>query len=155
MLLAQSLPDTPKALRPPKDQPLLFRLSGIGSQIYICQNFGGIYGWKLKGPDAKLYRDSGELAGRHFAGPTWEANDGSRVTGKMVVSVPSPNAGSIPWLLLNVSSREGKGTMTRAESIQRLDTKGGVTPAKACDSSSERQEAPVPYEATYWFYGTR
>lgn len=131
----------------------MLSLQGKGSQIYVCQNTGGVYAWKLKAPDAKLFGDSGELVGRHFAGPTWEANDGSRVVGKLVTSVPSPDANSIPWLLLTAVSHEGKGLMTRVESIQRLKTKGGIAPARSCSAEVKDKEVSVPYEASYYFYG--
>lgn len=146
-------PKAPKALQPPPNQAVILSLDGKGSQIYVCQNTGDSYAWKLKAPDAKLFGDSGEVVAKHFAGPTWEANDGSRVTGKLVASVPSPDSKSIPWLLLTAVGHEGNGLMTRVESIQRLATKGGKAPADTCSASNKDQEMPVAYEAYYYFYG--
>jgi hypothetical protein len=151
ILLAES--SGPKALLPPAGQVLILHLNGKGKQIYSCQGAGGVYAWKLKAPDAKLFSEGGELAGRHFAGPAWEANDGSRVTGKLVASVPSSDSNSIPSLLLTVTSRAGTGIMSKARSIQRLETKGGVAPATGCSASNENDETSVPYEAGYYFYG--
>lgn len=152
--LTPSVPNAPDPLRPPKDQLLLLHLEGKGTQIYTCQNRGGVHAWKLKRPDANLFRDSGEETGCHFAGPTWETKDGSRVTGKFVASVPSPDSLSIPWLLLS-TSRGGTGVMSRVESIQRLNTKGGKAPDAGCDAAHENAETSVPYEASYYFYGTK
>jgi hypothetical protein len=146
-------PKVPKAIQPPKDQALILHLHGKGSQIYACQSAAGAYAWKFKAPDAKLFGESGELAGRHFAGPTWEGNDGSRVTAQVAASVPSPNSGSIPWLLLTATSRGGKGIMASVQSIQRLDTKGGVAPSTGCDAANKNAETTIPYEADYYFYG--
>jgi hypothetical protein len=73
--------------------------------------------------------------------------------GKLVTSLPPPDSNSIPWLLLKVKSHEGNGLMTRVDSIQRLNTKGGVAPSAGCDASSENHETCVPYEADYYFYG--
>ena len=149
---AVPVPDVPKALQAPSGE-VVVSLEGKGSQIYVCQNAGGAYAWKFKAPEAKLFGDSGELLGRHFAGPTWEMNDGSRVTGKLVASAPSPDAKSIPWLLLTAVSHEGKGLMSRVDSIQRLKTKGGIAPASSCSAEIKDKEVSVPYQAYYYFYG--
>ncbi len=146
-------PDIPKELRVPEGQSLLMRLHGEGKQIYSCVSAAGAYGWKLKGPEAKLIDEDGKEVGRHFAGPTWEATDGSRVMGKLAASVPSPDEGSIPWLLLSAASHEGTGVMQRVQSIQRLDTKGGAAPSTGCAAGNENAESSVPYEASYYFYG--
>jgi hypothetical protein len=140
---------TPAQLNPPKDQVLLFQFKGKGSQIYVCQNSA----WVLKAPDARLFASDGELAGKHFAGPTWEAKDGSRVKGKMVASVPSPETDAIPWLLVAAVSHEGTGTMASVQTIQRLETKGGKAPAASCAAGTT--DLAVPYEAQYAFYGAR
>jgi hypothetical protein len=150
---APRVPDTPQALRPPKGEILLFHLKGKGKQIYVCQQSVSTYTWKLKAPDAQLFGESGELVGRHFAGPTWESNAGSRVTGKMMASVPSPDSNSIPWLLLTMTSRDSTGLMARVQSIQRLNTKGGVAPAAGCGPGNASNETSIPYEADYYFYG--
>jgi Protein of unknown function (DUF3455) len=151
VLVAESR--VPTMLVPPQGQVLILHLEGKGKQIYSCQSARGVYAWKLKAPDAKLFRPNGELAGRHFAGPAWEASDGSRITGKLVASAPSPASNSIPWLLLSVTSHDGSGILSRVQSIQRLETKGGIAPATGCSVSNENKETPVPYEAAYYFYG--
>ena len=146
-LFAQSLfaQNVPAALQPPKDETVLMQLVGKGKQIYVCQSSA----WKLKGPDAQLYTTAGELVGHHFAGPTWEHKDGSRVVGKVVANAPSPDPDSIPWLLLDAASHDGKGAFSEVQSIQRLNTKGGVAPLGAC---TDNRETAVPYEAVYNFF---
>jgi hypothetical protein len=146
-------PQAPKALRPPKGQALLIHLHGRGTQIYVCESSAGVFAWKFKAPEAELFGESGELAGRHFAGPTWEGNDGSRVIARVAASVPSPASGSIPWLLLTAIGHDDKGIMARVQSIQRLDTKGGVAPSASCGAANRNEETAVPYEADYYFYG--
>ena len=95
--------------------------------------------------------------GKHFAGPSWESTDGSRVIGKAVANAPSPDADAIPWLLVSVVSHEGTaaGVLSRATSIQRLNTKGGKAPASGCDASHAGQEVRVPYSAEYLFYAPK
>ncbi len=94
----------------------------------------------------------GKPFGKHFTGPSWEATDGSRVTGKAVANAPSPDANSIPWLLVNILSHDGTGVLSRATTIQRLNTKGGKAPASGCDAAHVGQELRVPYSADYLFY---
>jgi FtsP/CotA-like multicopper oxidase with cupredoxin domain len=145
--------ELPAALQPPKEQVRLFHFTGKGSQIYVCQKAGDAFVWTFKAPDAKLFDASGALAGKHFAGPTWEAKDGSQVVGKVVTNVPSADPTAIPLLLLTAVSRAGEGIMKGVQSIQRLDTKGGKAPAGGCDAQHENGESAVSYQAEYYFYG--
>ena len=45
------------------------------------------------------------------------------------------------------------GAMSGVSYIQRLNTKGGVAPALACDAATKGQRRQVAYEADYVFYG--
>lgn len=97
----------------------------------------------------------GKHLGKHFAGPSWEASDGSRVTGKAIANVASPDADAIPWLLVNMVSHEGSGVLSRATSIQRVNTRGGKAPAAGCGASQVGKEVRVPYSADYLFYASK
>jgi len=79
--------EIPSGLEPFGSEKLLFQVHAKGDQIHVCQEDAGKFAWVLKAPDAKLFDKDGELFGKHFAGPTWEARDVSRVTGKVVASV--------------------------------------------------------------------
>jgi len=147
--------DVPPQLKPPSNEQLLLQVHAKGDQVYTCKNDAAQFTWTLKAPDAQLFDKNGKTFGKHFAGPSWEANDGSRVTGKAVANSPSPDADSIPWLLLTVISHEGSGVLSRVTSIQRLDTKGGKAPASGCDASHAGQELRVPYSADYRFYAPK
>src|SRR5579863_302735 len=98
----------PKELQPPANEQLLLQVHAKGDQIYTCKGDGGQFAWTLKAPDAQLFDKSGKPFGKHFAGPSWEANDGSRVTGKAVANARSPDPSSVPWLLLEIVSRSGE-----------------------------------------------
>ena len=154
-VLAQAVnaPPGPSALRAPANEKLLWQARGVGVQVYTCQSADGKFTWTLKGPEAKLLGSDGQTAGRHFAGPTWAAKDGSQVKGKAVASIASPDAGAVPWLLLRVVAHEGKGLMSGVESIQRLGTAGGAAAKRGCDSSHLGVETRVPYQADYYFWG--
>jgi hypothetical protein len=89
--------------------------------------------------------------GRHYAGPTWQGIDGSSVVGAARVSADSPDAGAIPWLLLEAQTTAGAGFLSMVSYIQRLDTSGGLAPAAGCTDESAGQELRVPYTASYAF----
>jgi hypothetical protein len=146
---AQSVP---QQLQPPANEQLLFRLHGKGDQIYTCKMDGAQLTWVLKAPEAQLSTQDEKIFGKHFAGPSWQANDGSRITGKAVANTPSPDPASIPWLLVNVISHDGDGLLSRITTVQRLNTKGGKAPASGCDSAHAGQEVRVAYSADYLFY---
>jgi len=144
----------PDNLRVPEGQLLLLRTVARGAQIYTCQAKAAeppAFEWVLKAPEADLFDPSGAKIGRHFAGPTWESVDGSRVVGEVIQRSPVP--GAIPWLLLRAKSSEGSGTLAGARYIQRLDTKGGVAPSSGCDAEHVGAEARVDYSAAYDFWG--
>lgn len=145
--------EVPKELQPPASEQLLLKVHAQGDQVYTCKGDGAQFTWMLKAPDAQLFDKDGKLFGKHFAGPSWEANDGSRVTGKAVASAPSPDADSVPWLLLTVASRVGDGVLSHVNSIQRINTRGGKAPLSGCDAAHVGQEMRAPYSADYVFFG--
>jgi Protein of unknown function (DUF3455) len=155
LLSSHAAQQVPPQLQPPANEQLLLQVHAKGDQVYTCKSELTEFIWTLKAPDAQLSYKDGKPFGRHFAGPSWEATDGSRVKGEPVAIAPSPDANSIPWLLVNVVSHDGNGVLSRATSIQRLNTKGGKAPASGCDASHVGQELRVPYSADYLFYAPK
>jgi Protein of unknown function (DUF3455) len=147
--------EIPPALQPPVNEKLILQLHGSGDQIYTCKSESGQFSWTLKAPDAQLIDIKGQPFGKHFAGPTWQSNDGTRITGKVSVILDSPDVESIPWLLLKVVSHTGNGILSRATTIQRLHTQGGKAPSDGCDSDHVSQEVRVAYSADYLFYAPK
>jgi hypothetical protein len=145
----------PQQLQPPANEQLLLRVHAKGDQVYTCKEGTTEFAWTLKAPDAQLFAEDGKPFGKHFAGPSWEVKDGSRVTGKAVANVPSPDADSVAWLLVTIVSHEGSGILSRATTIQRLNTKGGKAPASGCDASHAGKELRVAYTADYLFYAPK
>jgi len=145
----------PQQIQPPANEQLLLQVHAKGDQVYTCKGDAAQAAWTLKAPDAQLFDKDGKPFGKHFAGPSWEASDGSRVTGKAVANVPSPDADSIPWLLVNIVGHEGSGVLSRATSIQRINTKGGKAPASGCDAAHAGQEVRAAYSADYLFYAPK
>ena len=145
--------EVPAQLKVPEGQTLAAEAHAKGFQVYACKDDGKGYNWTLKGPEAELFDKAGKKVGRHFAGPTWEWNDKSQVTAKMMTSSPSPDADSIAWLLLMATGHSGEGVLANVTNIQRLHTKGGKAPATRCDTAHAGQETRAAYEADYYFYG--
>ncbi len=141
------------SIAPPEGAQIVLQAKGDGVQIYVCTSAPDATKWALKGPDAKLLDATGKLIGTHFAGPTWKLNDGSQVQGELVANRPSPEAGSVAWLLLRAKAGTATGTLAKVAFIQRSETRGGAAPASGCDSSHDADKtAQVPYAATYRFY---
>ena len=155
LLFPVAAQDMPEHLRPPANEQLLVQVHANGDQVYICKSDAAQFNWTLKAPDAQLLDEKGKSFGRHFAGPSWEANDGSRVVGKAVANSPSPDANSIPWLLITVVGHEGSGVLSLATTIQRVNTNGGKAPISGCDASHVNQEVRVSYSADYRFYAPK
>ena len=145
----------PQELQPPAKEQLVLQVHAKGDQIYVCKEDVSQYAWTLKAPEAQLFDKDGKPFGKHFAGPSWEAIDGSRVKGKAAANVPSPDADSIPWLLVTVVDHSGEGLLSRVTSIQRLNTKGGKAPSSGCDAAHPGQELRVPYSAAYLIFAPK
>ena len=145
----------PDALKAPAGQVLALSARAAGVQIYACtadKDDPTRFSWTLKAPEAALRDKSGKPLGKHYAGPTWEATDGSKVVGDVVAKDAGPDPAAIPWLLLRAKSTSGTGVFTAVASIQRLRTVGGKAPANGCDQGQSGKEARVPYSAEYLFY---
>jgi hypothetical protein len=134
------------------DSHSAMQFTGTGAQVYICSGSGDHFAWTLKAPDATLTDASKKAVGKHFAGPTWRANDGSSVVGEAVANSPSPRRGAIPWLVLRAKSHSGSGIMADVAYVVRANTRGGVAPASGCDAAHSGSEKRAPYSAQYLFF---
>ena len=153
---ANACPDNvPAAIAPAADQDLAFVLAAKGTQNYACRATATGAAWTFVAPEAGLYAhdDYAEWVGHHYAGPTWEYEDGSLVVGARRAGA-SVDPNSIPWLLLSVVSHVGEGRLSPITSIQRLETNGGNAPLTGCDVDHVGATVEVPYTASYFFYKT-
>jgi hypothetical protein len=129
-----------------------------GVQIYECRSRKdqpAAFEWAFVAPEAELYDARGNRIGRHYAGPHWESNDGSRIVGTLKERADAPEAGAIPWLLLSAKSVGVPGAFSSMTSIQRVNTAGGIAPASGCSSTTAGAKARVAYTADYYFFGGR
>jgi hypothetical protein len=141
---AQTLPDAIAA----KGEAVVLTVHAEGAQVYDCKaGEGGKLAWQFREPIATLMAD-GKTVGRHYAGPTWEHADGSRVVGKPVGRADGATGKDIPWLKLEVTEARGAGVLAGVTAIQRINTKGGQFDG-ACDKAGATYAAP--YAADYVF----
>jgi hypothetical protein len=148
-------PEVPAALAVPDGHVAFLKGAATGTQIYVCQakmDMPGAYEWTFKAPDAVLVDDKGVMIATHYAGPTWESTDGSKVVGTLKERADSPDPDAIPWLLLGAKSTGGSGVFSKVTFIQRVNTAGGKAPDSGCDMTTESMESAIPYTADYYFY---
>lgn len=152
---AATIPDVPEGLKVQAGEQLTLEAHATGVQIYECKagkDDPSRFEWVFKAPEADLFDSSGKKIGKHYAGPTWESIDGSKVVGEMKAKDPGPDPNAIPWLLLSAKSTMGKGAFGQTQAIQRLHTVGGKAPADGCTQAQAGTQTRVPYKATYDFY---
>jgi hypothetical protein len=130
------------------DETIVLKVRAEGAQIYECKaDPSGTMKWQFREPIATLLVD-GKTVGRHFAGPSWEAADGSAVIGKVVAKAPGATGKDIAWLKLNVSDRRGDGLLKDVTTVQRLETQGGGFEGACSEPGAFHAE---PYSAEYVF----
>jgi Protein of unknown function (DUF3455) len=154
MMAAAAEPQIPAEIKVPEGQKLVLKAHATGYQVYTCKaHADGAPQWELKAPDAQLHDAKGAVVGQHFAGPTWKYKDGSEVTGKASAHVDSPDANSVPWLLLAATGHTGTGLFANVSNIQRINTQGGKAPAAGgCTAAADGTESKIAYSADYYFY---
>ena len=146
--------DLPEPVRVPAGHKMTMKALGVGEITYECRakaNDAAAFEWAFAGPVAKLLDASNKEIGKYYAGPTWEAMDGSKVTGKQVAIAPAA-PGNIPLQLVKTEPAMGQGAMAGVTYIQRVNTKGGVAPGDGCVAATAGAKKQVPYQAEYVFY---
>ena len=138
----------PQAINPSAGEKLAFVAPAKGVQVYECRAGQ----WAFVAPDAQLFDAAGKVIGRHYAGPHWEAADGSKVVAAVKAKADAPSPADIPWLLLGAKSVGGEGAFSKVTSIQRLATVGGIAPSRPCETGAQ---ARVGYTADYYFFTAR
>jgi hypothetical protein len=144
-LAAAELPDAISA----PGETLIATIHAEGAQIYECKaDAAGKLAWQFREPIATLIAD-GKTIGRHFAGPAWELDDGSLVTGKVAARAAGASPTDIPLLKLSATPQRDRGQLAAATTIQRINTKGGVAEGP-CNGAGTMLS--VPYSADYAFH---
>ena len=145
----------PDSIKVPAGHKVALETTGVGESTYECRdkpNAAGQTEWTFVGPKAVLNDRSGKPVGTYFGPPaTWQAKDGSKITGTQLAVAPS-GAGNLPYQLVKANPAEGKGAMSGVSYIQRVALKGGVAPSTACSAANKGEQAVVSYQADYIFW---
>jgi hypothetical protein len=151
---SQTMPAIPRALSVPSGHRLAQKVFASGVQTYVCTPKADQSGfeWTFKAPEATLEDESGALIGTHYAGPTWEARDGSKIVGEVKARLDSSDPDAIPWLPLAARSVGPSGAFAKTTFVQRLETVAGKAPKGGCSGNASNQEVRVAYNAVYYFY---
>jgi hypothetical protein len=145
----------PDNLKPAANESLAMIAYAKGVQSYECRaagNTAGAYEWAFVAPHAELSDATGRAIGRHYAGPSWEALDGSAIEGRVEQRADAARAGTIPWLLLATKSVGPQGSLSGITHVQRVNTVGGAAPQSGCSEVSVGAMAYVAYTADYYFF---
>jgi hypothetical protein len=142
----------PEKIQVPPGNKIMMTVHAKGDQIYQCTLDKGRHSWVVEAPDAQLFDDQGRVVGNHYSGPVWEYKEGSRVVGRVLKKVDMAPGTSISWLLVEVVAHKGKGLLSEASFINRINTHGGLAPMSGCDGNHLGGEKRVAYSADYVFY---
>ena len=147
-----SLPDSIKV---PDGHKVAMETTGVGEITYECRDKANAVGqteWTFVGPKAVLNDRNGKQVGTYFGPPaTWQAKDGSKITGTQLAVAPS-SPGNLPYQLVKANPAEGKGAMSGVSYIQRVALKGGVAPSTECTAANKGKQEVVKYQADYIFW---
>ena len=145
----------PESIQVPEGNTVAWETVGVGDITYECRDkpdAASELGWVFVGPEAVLNDSDGKPVGRYFGPPaTWQAPDGSKVTGTQL-AVASGGTGNIPYQLVQANPAVGEGVMSGVTYITRLNTQGGVAPALACGEANKGERQVVQYQADYTFW---
>lgn len=155
MSLAHGQTNLPDPIKVPSGHKLVLESVGVGEITYECRdkaNAPGQTEWFFVGPKATLNDRDGKMLGSYFGPPaTWQAKDGSTITGTQLAVAPS-SSGNLPYQLVKANPAQGKGAMTGVSYIQRVATRGGGAPSLACTAANKGQREVVNYQADYLFW---
>ncbi|MDR6713766.1 hypothetical protein J2W83_003381 [Pseudomonas hunanensis] len=148
----------PDAVKVPDGHKVMMETVGVGEVTYECRDkvdAAGQTEWTFVGPKAVLNDRKGTQVGSYFGPPaTWQAKDGSKVTGTQLAVAPA-NKGDLPYQLVKANPADGKGAMQGVSYIQRVATKGGVAPASTCAAANKGEKEIVKYQADYIFWSAK
>jgi predicted secreted protein len=115
-----AFPEDFSGITEPENCAIVLAVAAEGEQIYESKpNPAGGFQWSLKAPEAQLKSASGQVVGKHNAGPSWTLNAGSSILGSVPPLKSVAASGSIPWLLIAVKSKSGSGTLDKVDYVLR------------------------------------
>ena len=104
-------------------------------------------------PQADLFDANGKPVGRHGVNFSFEHDDGSRLVSSVAAYDEAAKPTDLRWLLLTTRSF-GKGALESVTHAQRVNTAGGMPPAR-CEASQLNQLLRVDFTSDFVFYRPR
>jgi Protein of unknown function (DUF3455) len=136
----------------PDGETARFTYAAVGVQIYECKLVDGKAAWAFVAPEADLFDATGRLVGKHYAGPSWESLDGSKIVGALKARADATRPGAIPHLLVTTKAEARAGVFANVTSLQRINTMGGIAPTLPCTNADIGKQARVYYSADYRYF---
>ena len=140
-------------IKAPSGYEPALKLTAKGVQIFRCERRDSGYGWMPRQPEAELRDERQAVVGRHGANFSFEHTDGSRLLGTVAAYEDAPKSTDLRWLLLSTKPY-GKGTFGNVAYVQRVNTSGGMPPAR-CEAAQLNQLLRVDFAADFVFYRAR
>ena len=129
------------------------QLASRGVQIFRCEKRDAGSVWVFRQPQADLLDAGGKTIGKHGANFSFEHDDGSRLVSTIAAYDEASKPTDLRWLLLTTRSF-GKGALESITHVQRVNTSGGMPPAR-CEVSQLNQLLRVDFTSDFVFYRPR
>ena len=141
-------------IKVPSTQVPTLQLASRGVQIFRCEKRdAGPAVWVFRQPQADLLDTGGKAVGKHGANFSFEHDDGSRLVSTITAYDEASKPTDLRWLLLTTRSF-GKGALENVTHVQRVNTSGGMPPAR-CEASQLNQLLRVDFTSDFVFYRPR
>ena len=140
-------------IKVPSSHTPTLQLASRGVQIFRCEKRDTGTMWVFRQPQADLFDSSGKAVGKHGANFSFEHDDGSRLVSTILAYDEPSKPTDLRWLLLTTRSF-GKGTLEDVGYVQRVNTSGGMPPAR-CETSQLNQLLRVDFTSDFVFYRPR
>ena len=141
-----------KIKAPSTHEPAL-QLASRGVQIFRCEKRDAGAVWVFRQPQADLLDANGKAVGKHGVNFSFEHDDGSRLVSTIAAYDEPAKPTDLRWLLLTTRSF-GKGALENVSHVQRVNTAGGMPPAR-CENSQLNQLLRVDFTSDFVFYKPR
>jgi hypothetical protein len=140
-------------IKAPSDTDPALKLAARGAQVFRCEKRDGQGVWTFRQPDAELLDEAGKVVGRHGANFSFEHVDGSRLLSTIAAYDDAPKPTDLRWLLMTTKSF-GKGAFEGVTHVQRVNTSGGMPPAR-CDLAHAGRVLRIDFTSDFVFYRAR
>lgn len=142
----------PDSIKVPAGNEAAMKTTAVGTVAWMCADGDKGPAWKFAGPAAVLSDQQGNPSVSYYGPPaTWEAMDGSKITGKQLATAPAGD-GNIPFQLVKANASEREGTLKGVTYIQRINLHGGAAPKSGCDAGTVGTKRLVAYSGEYVFW---